>query len=69
MKKMEIEDSLWIGNHLKLKMACRGSTLYLGFYPYSSRGKLNSNLLGSLVSNQVLVLIPGNHSVNINQAW
>ena len=29
--KVEFEGSFWIGNHPKLKMLCRGSTLYLGY--------------------------------------
>ena len=50
---VEFEDGLWIGNHLRLEMACRGSALYLGLnqgrcaHPGSSGGRLNSNLPGS----------------------
>ena len=50
---VEFEDGLWIGNHLKAQMACRGYALYLGFdqgrctHPGSSGGRLNSNLSGS----------------------
>ena len=51
---VEFENGLWIGNHLRLKMACIGSALYLGFnqgqcaHPVSSGGRLNSNLLESV---------------------